>query len=241
MSTAEFGAEPVAAAPGPQPVSAAPTTGVAPRLDYHTLVRREIFPLVPVARGTLLDVGGGIGATAAALKAAGRAGKAGVIDIVPTDSAAPGLDFHMSGNLERDDVLERTIAAHGPFDTILCLDVLEHLADPWTTVARLTKALAPGGCIVASLPNVRHYSVTGPLVFAGQWQLEDAGILDRTHLRWFVRESAIDLLTSSGLALQDIVEKPRGGRREILFQAATFGLMRGFLTYQFLIRVGRGV
>ena len=236
MITAASGAE-TRVAPA---VSAAPTTGVAPRLDYHALVRHDIFPLVPAARGTLLDVGGGVGATTAALKAAGRASKAGVIDIVPTDCAAPGLDFHMSGNLERDDVLERTIAAHGPFDTILCLDVLEHLADPWTTVARLTTALTPGGCIVASLPNVRHYSVTAPLVLAGKWQLEDAGILDRTHLRWFVRETAIALLTSSGLTLQEIVDKPRGGRRDTVLQAATFGLLKGFFTYQYLIRVGRG-
>ena len=239
MATADRGTESVGTAPRPGPVPAAPDTGVAPRTDYHALLRRDVFPLVPTVKGTLLDVGGGIGATTAALKAAGRASKAGVIDIVPTESAAPGLDFHLSGNLERDDVLERAIAAHGPFDTILCLDVLEHLADPWTVVARLTDALTPGGCIVASLPNVRHYSVTAPLVFGGKWQLEDAGILDRTHLRWFVRDTAIELMTSSGLTLQEIVEKPRGGRRETLLQAATFGLMRGFLTYQFLIRVGR--
>ncbi len=54
--------------------------------------------------------------------------------------------------------------------------------------------------IVASLPNVRHYRVSGGLLFRGRWHLQDAGILDRTHLRFFVKDTMIELLTHSGLS-----------------------------------------
>jgi 2-polyprenyl-3-methyl-5-hydroxy-6-metoxy-1,4-benzoquinol methylase len=230
----------VADAPPPPSSAASPAPGGGDRLEsYHGLVRSDIFPLVPAdAGGTLLDLGGGIGATALALKRMGRAARAGVVDLVAQD-AMPGLDFHFAGDLERSDVLDRAAAAEGPFDTILALDVLEHLVDPWAAVARLHAALKPGGIIVASIPNVRYYTVSVPLLFAGRWELADAGLLDRTHLRWFVRKTAIALMTSSGLRLEQVIDKPGGGRKVRLARALSLGLLNGLTDFQYLIRVRR--
>lgn len=176
---------------------------------YHDDVRRDIAPYLTKGSGTLLDIGGGTGATAAYFKAQGFAGKAVVADMVDSSLANPGIDAHFQGNLEDADFLSRIIAEHGPFETITTLDILEHLTDPWKVVAQLGKALAPGGTIVASIPNVRHYRVAAGLLFKGKWSLQDAGILDRTHLRFFVRETAIELMTSSGLELVDVAVPPR--------------------------------
>lgn len=211
----------------------------AVRDDYHALVRREVAPLVPAGNGRLLDLGGGVGATAAWLKSEGKAGRVGVLDLVAPPQPHPGVDFVRSGNLETSDVLDRTLAEEGPFDTILCLDVLEHLADPWAVVAKLHQGLAPGGVIVASIPNIRYYQASFPLFFRGRWALADSGPLDRTHLRWFVKETAEQLMTSSGLTHEVTVGKPGGGRRDRLFDWATLGLLRGFWTMQYLIRVRR--
>lgn len=204
---------------------------------YHTLIRTDIFPLVPRQGGTLLDVGGGIGATAAALKREGYAARAGVVDLVSQDAAALGLDFHCSGNLERAGFLDMMARNEGPFDVILCLDVLEHLSDPWEIVRRLHGALAPGGVIVASIPNIRFYKASFPLFFLGRRNLEDSGIRDRTHLRWFVRDTAISLMTSSGLTLEKVVDKPGGGGKIRLIRALTFGVLKSFTDLQYLIRV----
>jgi len=207
------------------------------RDGYHALIRSEIFPLVPKDGGTLLDVGGGIGATAATLRKNGHVTRAGVIDLVTQDAEALGLDFHYSGNLEQSDILEQIAKKEGPFSVILCLDVLEHLSDPWDIVARLHSALAPGGVIVASIPNIRHYKASFPLFFKGRWDLEDSGIRDRTHLRWFVRDTAIELMTSSGLDLETVIDKPGGGRKIKLIRAVTFGILSSFTNLQYLIRV----
>lgn len=106
-------------------------------------------------------------------------------------------------------------------------------------MARLHEYLAPGGSIVASIPNVRNYRLILPLVLWGRFTLTDSDILDRTHLRWFVRDSAIELMTSSGLTLGKIIDKPKSGRKVMLFDFLTLRLFRRFTEIQYLIRVVR--
>ncbi|MFA7585208.1 MAG: methyltransferase domain-containing protein [Novosphingobium sp.] len=207
------------------------------RADYHSLVRREVFHLIPRG-GCVLDVGGGDGATAAALRASGHVARIGVVDRV---APAPGhrLDFAVQGDLGDPALLAGLGEREGPFDTILCLDVLEHFADPWHLVAQLHGLLAPGGCIVASIPNVQYYEVVLPLLLRGEWRYRDAGVLDRTHLRFFGRREAAQLLTSGGLRL-DVIEPCRPGARRLRWaNALSFGLLSGFLSQQFLLRVVR--
>ena len=70
----------------------------------------------------------------------------------------------------------------------------------WTLggAARTRERLAPGGCIVGELPNVRHLPFLVDLTFRGRFDYVDSGLLDRTHLRFFTRSSAHDLFTSRG-------------------------------------------
>ena len=184
----------------------------------------------------MLDVGGGDGATAATLKAEGRVARIGVIDRVPpADPAA--IDFAYQGDIESADLLDRVAAEQGPFDTILCLDILEHFVDPWAIVARLGAMLKPGGVIVASIPNVRHYSASLPLLFGDRWDYADAEILDRTHLRFFVRRTAIALMTSGGLLLDSVAKLPRQRARDRVPMRLSLGLLDGLLTLQYVVRV----
>jgi 2-polyprenyl-3-methyl-5-hydroxy-6-metoxy-1,4-benzoquinol methylase len=208
---------------------------------YHNQVRSDIVPFVPTTSGTLVDVGGGTGATAAHLRAIGRAGRAGAIDMVASSEAHPDLDFHLSGDLEDAAFLARCGEQEGPFDTILLLDVLEHLVDPWKLVAELHQVLAPGGHIVASIPNVRHYRVSAGLLFRNRWSLADAGILDRTHLRFFVRDTAVELMTSSGLTLESVSASTTGHRAGLLalVHKVSFGRLDSLVAVQHVVVVRR--
>jgi len=204
---------------------------------YHDRVRSDVFDIVPEKAGRVLDLGGGIGATGAALKASGRATYIVLVDQV-ANTIATGVDEAFAGDLEDVSLVDRISASAGPFDTILCLDILEHLRDPWSVVHGLHKALAPGGSIVVSVPNVNHFSVVGPLIFKDKFRLQDAGILDRTHLRWFTRRGAIELATCSGLT-KEKVQANIFSRRDRLLNHLTFGLFRRFLAVQYVIRVGQ--
>lgn len=205
-------------------------------LGYHDLVRDDALPVVPKNAGRVLDVGGGIGATSVCLKEQGRAERVFVVDIIE-EGFLPGVDASITADLNAPDAFS---GIEERFDTILCLDVLEHLYDPWSVVGRLTKLLRPNGVIVASLPNLRHWQIVYPLVVKGRFDLADKGLLDRTHMRWFTRKTAVELMTSSGLNLQHIEGRLPAVRWK-LANAVTLGTMRGLFELQYLIRVGRAV
>ncbi|HEY5799629.1 MAG TPA: methyltransferase domain-containing protein, partial [Burkholderiaceae bacterium] len=122
----------------------------------------------------------------------------------------------------------------------LAMDVLEHLTDPWRAMEQLAALLKPGGRLIASIPNVRNWRAVFPLLFAGRWTYAPAGILDRTHLRFFTRSSAIALATGPGLKLAAVRRLPLQAAGKARYANwATLGLLRDFLTLQFLIAVDK--
>ena len=59
------------------------------------------------------------------------------------------------------------------FDVIVAFNVLEHLSDPSTAIARLFDVLKPGGALIGSVPNAGGF-VGRPAAFVGNR-------LDRSH------------------------------------------------------------
>ena len=92
------------------------------------------------------------------------------------------------------------------------------------------------GKIIISVPNAQHFSLLLPLL-AGQFNYVESGILDKTHLRFFTKKSAIDLLHSAGLT----VEAMRRTSLDIRLNSGklnflTLGILKNFLTSQYLFR-----
>lgn len=86
----------------------------------------------------------------------------------------------------------------GEYELISMADVLEHLVDPWAALRLLYERTARGARLLLSVPNVRHYTVALPLLFRGEFRYTDQGIMDRTHLHFFTRDSLIQTLTECG-------------------------------------------
>lgn len=101
-------------------------------------------------------------------------------------------------DVERLD--DATLAALAPADAWVFGDVLEHLVDPWALLARVRETLSPAGAVVACLPNMQHWSVIARLV-SGELHYESAGLLDRTHLRWFTRTTIDAMFRGAGFAV----------------------------------------
>lgn len=90
------------------------------------------------------------------------------------------------------------------FDVIVAADVLEHLKDPLTALRRLRPFLvAESGYFVVSLPNIAHGSVRLALL-QGKFSYQDVGLLDRTHLRFFTRESIERLFDEADLGIGEL-------------------------------------
>ena len=206
-----------------------------PRATYHDLVRRDVFALLPARLGRVLDFGGGVGATSGTLRRERGAEHAVLFDQV-AQGADSGIDQAVALDLDDLAAVERALAETGPFDTVLCLDILEHLRDPWATVRLIDRAMAPGATMIVSVPNVGHHSVLRPLLLRGRFDYEDAGILDRTHLRWFTRPTAIALATCSGLTLGRI-EPNIFGRAQNWANRLSLGMCERLFASQYKLAV----
>lgn len=205
------------------------------RTSYHDHVRHDVVPHIPKSGGQLLDLGGGTGATAAEVRRLGLVDKAGVADIIDNSIDETQLDFTFQGNFEDTNFLDDIVAQRGKFQMILALDILEHLLDPWSMAKRLADSLDHGGYMVVSIPNIRNFHASVPLLFQNKWNYQDDGILDRTHLRFFVRSSAIDLMEQTGLKITKITSTSSEGKIVRLFRAITFGLLNTLTDRQFII------
>jgi SAM-dependent methyltransferase len=101
-----------------------------------------------------------------------------------------------------DRVVERDLRdfdpALGEFDVIIFADVLEHLAWPVGVLKQYLALLKPSGTVIVSLPNVGLWSVRLQHLL-GRFEYEETGVLDRTHLRFFTRGSALRMLDAAGL------------------------------------------
>ena len=98
------------------------------------------------------------------------------------------------------------------FDVVIYGDVLEHLVDPLGALRWARGLLTDSGLIVVSIPNVAHWSVRWSLA-TGRFDYTDYGLLDRTHLRFFTRRTAHELVHDAGLEVihEDFTPAPLPG------------------------------
>lgn len=204
---------------------------------YYSFVRKDIEPLLPASAGRVLEIGCGGGGTLSWLKETKRAQWTAGIELSTeaAEIARGRVDEVLCG--DADELLAQFPA--GSFDLILCLDVLEHLVDPWATLSKLHDLLRPGGRIISSLPNIRHHSIVLPLLFSGRWEYRDAGILDRTHLRFFSRQGIAALMTRAGLREVRALPTYTWGSWDKWKDLSSFGLLRGLLAFQYLVLAER--
>jgi O-antigen biosynthesis protein len=155
-------------------------TGTKPE-GYFGNAREDLVAALPRPLGRALDVGCGEGAVARLLRAEGADAVTGIeINPAAAERARASLDELGVGAVE--DVLHTLT---GPWETICCYDVLEHLVDPSTVLRALRAAAAPGAHLHVSVPNARHFSLLTDLVLRGTFGYTEWGHRDSTHLRWF--------------------------------------------------------
>jgi methionine biosynthesis protein MetW len=111
------------------------------------------------------------------------------------DRGIPALQFDLSsGNIDS------FLADQAPFDAVVAMDVLEHLARPQDLLARLHRLMHRCGILIVTGPNVANWHTRWELM-RGRWNYTDGGIMDETHLRWFTRATWRKLLEESGFVI----------------------------------------
>jgi 2-polyprenyl-3-methyl-5-hydroxy-6-metoxy-1,4-benzoquinol methylase len=162
---------------------------------YGAVIHDAFLDFLPI-RGRVLDVGCGEGAWAGSLRARGAAA---LVGIEPNPRAATvAADRYDVVHLGAVESAALADLGGEAFDLVLFADVLEHLVDPWAVLRQARSWVADEGVLGISVPNLRHVRVVADLALRGRFSYEDSGVMDRTHLRWFTRESLTAALAETG-------------------------------------------
>lgn len=184
-------------------------THVANFTGYMGIVSEVV--LEGADRQRILDVPAGSGRLADALEAHGHEVVRGDInderpEFVRTDMEKP-LPFDDAG-----------------FDTVICLEGIEHVLDPTALVGELCRVCRPGGRIVLSLPNVQNLYSRLCFLFSGHFyqfaprktrHRAEGELVDRGHISPLSYFQLRYLFGSFGARVRQV----RGDRykRKILF------------------------
>ena len=208
----------------------------------------ELIRLVGIGKD-VLEVGSGMGHVTKVLKSLGN--RVTCVEL-REDLAAIAQKYcnrMIVGDIEEINLCE--VINRERFDVVTFGDVLEHLRDPVAVLRKVRPFLKAGGYVVASIPNIAHRSVRYALLL-GEFNYEDEGLLDRTHLRFFTRMTIEDMFKESSYQIVDVVRirnnsfldhKIRHGisfsrrlSREVLKLCLKVGLRGEALTYQFVMK-----
>lgn len=169
-----------------------------PSQNYYSHSRPEMLELVPHNAIRILELGCGSGNFGDQLK------------LDNPQRVVIGIEYNESAKSTAEKKLDKVyqLNLNDPsvslceedFDCLVCNDVLEHITDPWNVLKNFQRKVKSGGTIILSIPNIRNHKVLRKLVFHGLWEYADEGILDRTHLRFFTRNSIIQLAQQADLS-----------------------------------------
>jgi O-antigen biosynthesis protein len=104
------------------------------------------------------------------------------------------------GDLNNDQ-----IDVQDKYDYIVFADVLEHLISPEIILNKFTNYLNYGGEIIISVPNIGYEGIIASLA-SGEFEYNNTGILDRTHLKFFTKKSILSLIVNIGGIVNSVDE-----------------------------------
>lgn len=194
---------------------------------------------------TVLELGPASGYFTRALhEALGCTVDAVELDPAMAEQARPYCRRLVLGDLAQLD-LEHALGG-ARYQVIVAADVIEHVVHAEPVLQQLKTLLAPGGMLLVSVPNVAYAGLVAALI-EGRFEYRDEGLLDRSHLRFFTRDSLAALLARCGLhahawapVFRPLLESEFKLRLETLPVALREALLASphALCYQWLVRAG---
>ncbi len=207
---------------------------------YYSNVRMDVVSLLPPQpRQKVLEIGAGGGDTLLYIKENKLASEVMGLEMMrmpDSNQQHPLIDQFQVGDIEQESIN----APEEYFDIIICADILEHLADPWSSLKKISRHLKKGGRLIASIPNIRECKTLYRIICRGDFRYDaKGGIMDNTHLRFFCKKNILQLMSTDSLSpiyckpnilLKEVPE----ARRRRLINRLTFGLFLDFLAIQYL-------
>jgi 2-polyprenyl-3-methyl-5-hydroxy-6-metoxy-1,4-benzoquinol methylase len=223
-------------------------------MSYYSNVNPDLLEKIPMNAARILEIGSGEGRFAAAVKA--RNPDVVYFGVELFDDAATKASSHIDhvlhGNIEEPQTFAalQSLQAGDPFDVLFFGEVLEHLLDPWAVLAKLRTLMGKDSVCVICISNVSHWSLIQQQM-KGRWDYRDSGLLDRTHVRFFTKDTACEMLTAAGWTVLDTAprilfeQKTKDALKALQPVASVWGLdqtkfNRDLSAFQWVIRAVNG-
>ena len=215
----------------------------------YTNERRDLTEYIgeeETASLKVLEIGCGMGATLGHIQ--NRYPNAEVYGIELSEMAVHMAKKYLPA-IEQGNIENMTLGYPEKFfDYIILSDILECLHEPQKVLHEMQKYLKPSGFILASIPNILHYSVILDLL-RGRFSYGDNGILDRTNLRFFTLYEIVLLFQKCGYKIdavtkRKISETMREEDRNMLDALSKIpGVVSedSFEVYQYVLKAGKAV
>lgn len=203
-------------------------------------LRKDILRHINRKNSIVLDIGCAIGENGRYLLNNNLASKViGIeIDSAMAEVSREKLTQVIVGNIESQEVIDK-LPKGLLYDYIILGDVLEHLNQPWDLLKFLSGLLNEDGEVIISLPNVQHIDVFIHVFIKGVWPLNERGIFDKTHLRWFTHKNIINLVNSSDLRVVHIHRnfrfRDRKGSKFPFYGKFLKMLFKNLYTHQYIV------
>lgn len=169
----------------------------------HEQHNPDLLKLLPINSKRLVEVGCSSGALAREYKKINQSCHYTGIEISSDYAALAARHCDTVLLLDIESADENLIHSSLAADTWIFGDTLEHLKDPWLLLRKIRKSISTEGCVVACIPNIQHWSIQARLS-CGQFRYEDSGLLDKTHLRWFTRQTIGEMFDMTGFQIINI-------------------------------------
>jgi len=154
----------------------------------------------------ILDLGCGNGAFTNAIAQPGR-------ELLGMDVSQSGIEIaRRSGSSSKflQGTIDLPLPAdlHGYFDTVISVEVIEHLMLPRQLIRRAREALMPGGHLILSTPYHGYWKNLAVAV-AGKFDEHWHPLRDHGHIKFFSLRTISQLLREEGFRVKAIVRVGR--------------------------------
>lgn len=165
---------------------------------YYNAIRHDVISVIPSRPfKNIIEIGGGKSNTLRYLLKIYKA-KGLAVDLIKQNKK--GFKF-IQGSIEDKKIINKI--PNNFYDLIIACDVIEHLknTDEFFCVAR--KKLNKNGILVLSVPNIRQLRMFYHVFIKGSFPRTDAGLFDKTHLRWFCKKDIVDIALNNGFKVSN--------------------------------------
>ena len=161
--------------------------------NYQTNIRNDIIEFIKnknIKPKNIFEFGGGSGFTSEKLCEAFKCNAIN-LDLNIPELRSKKIE-HIEGDINKIDLAKRL--NNNKFDLILALDFIEHIDDTDKVMEIIKNISNKNSYLVVSVPNIKNIRVPFNIYFKNSFPRKDAGIFDKTHLRWFTKKDIKNLI-----------------------------------------------